>query len=82
MDIISNPEMADAAVETAPPLVIRREDYRPPAWLVPEVALDFTLGLEKTQVRAVLKVARNEAGGGDAPPTPQWRRAGPAGSPG
>ena len=67
MDIISNPEMADAAVETAPPLVIRREDYRPPAWLVPEVALDFTLGLEKTQVRAVLKVARNEAGGGDAP---------------
>ena len=66
MDIISNPEMADAAVETAPPTIIRREEYRPPAWLVPEVALDFALGLEKTRVRAVLQVAPNPASDGEA----------------
>ena len=24
---------------------IRREDYRPPDWLVPEIALEFTLGV-------------------------------------
>ncbi len=59
MDIVSNPEMADAAETPNAPIVIRREDYRPFAWLVPEVELDFTLGLEKTRVASRLTVQRN-----------------------
>ena len=43
------------------PTEIRREDYRPFAWTVPQVALDFTLGISATQVVATLKVARNPA---------------------
>ncbi|GGE05115.1 aminopeptidase N [Tsuneonella deserti] len=61
-----NPEMADAAPgpldrPSEPPL-IRREDYRPFDWLVPEIRLDFTLGLERTLVVATLKVERNPNG--------------------
>ncbi|MDE2619887.1 MAG: aminopeptidase N [Sphingomonadales bacterium] len=56
MDIASTPEAA--------PPVVRREDYRPPAWLVPEVALDFALGLDETLVRSTLSVRRNPAGDG------------------
>ena len=44
-----NPEMADAAPEPKAPLLIRREDYAPFAWLVPEIALEFDLGLERTR---------------------------------
>jgi aminopeptidase N len=40
---------------------IRREDYRPPDWLVPEISLDFDLGAETTRVRATLSVERNGA---------------------
>jgi aminopeptidase N len=58
MDIAVTPEAA------APPVTIRREDYRPPDWLVPEVALDFALGLDETRVSATLKVSRNPAGSG------------------
>jgi aminopeptidase N len=54
-----NPPMADAAPEPTEPLLIRREDYRPFPWLVPEVALDFELGLERTRVRSTLTVQRN-----------------------
>ncbi len=54
-----NPEMADAAPEPKEPLLIRREDYAPFAWLVPEIALDFDLGLERTRVRSALTVQRN-----------------------
>ena len=50
----------------APPPIIRRQDYRPPEWLVPEVALSFELGLESTQVTAMLDVRRNPAGSGSA----------------
>ena len=50
----------------APPPIIRREDYRPPEWLVPEVALAFELGLESTQVTAMLDVRRNPVGSGPA----------------
>jgi aminopeptidase N len=57
-----NPQMADAAPEPATPPTIRREDYRPFPWLVPEVALDFELGVAETRVEATLKVARNPAG--------------------
>jgi len=49
---------------TAPPVappVIRREDYEPPAWLVPQIRLKFTLGLEQTRVQASLDVTRNPA---------------------
>jgi aminopeptidase N len=49
----------------AAPATIRREDYRPPLWLVPEIELDFNLNAEKTVVRARLSVVRN--GDHDAP---------------
>ncbi len=45
------------------PAIIRRSDYRPPAWLVPDVALDFTLDAGATQVRATLGVTRNGSHG-------------------
>ncbi|HYD25102.1 MAG TPA: aminopeptidase N [Croceibacterium sp.] len=54
-----NPEMADAAPEPKEPRPIRRQDYAPFPWLVPEVALAFDLGLTKTRVRAALTVQRN-----------------------
>ncbi len=63
----SNPEMADAAVQPKSPPVIRREDYRPFAWLVPETKLSFDLGLERTKVTATLSVTRNPAA--EASPT-------------
>jgi aminopeptidase N len=54
------------ATPVASPPVIRAEDYRPPEWLVPAVSLDFKLGLDETQVIAVLDVRRNPAGSGCA----------------
>ncbi len=66
MDIVTNPEMADAAETPHAPPITQREDYRPPAWLVPEVTLDFALGLEKTRIHAELKVAANPAAARDA----------------
>lgn len=71
MDIASRPsepaentQIADAAPPPAAPPVIRREDYLPPAWLVPEVSLDFRLGVDATHVTATLSVARNPDGNG------------------
>ena len=47
--------MLDAVTApAAPPPTIRREDYRPPDWLVPRIELEFDLGAEKTRVRARL----------------------------
>ena len=47
----------------APPspehVATRREDYRPPDWLVPEIRLEFDLNAERTHVRATLSVQRN-----------------------
>src|SRR3954447_24374728 len=47
----------------APPspqhVTTRREDYRPPDWLVPEIRLEFDLDPERTCVRATLSVQRN-----------------------
>ncbi len=43
------------------PKVIQRADYQPPEWLVPEVTLAFSLGIEQTKVVATLKVKRNAA---------------------
>jgi len=47
---------------TAAPNVIRREDYRPPVWLVPDVTLEFDLDPARTIVKARLAVERNGAG--------------------
>jgi aminopeptidase N len=70
MDIASRPsepaeniQVADAAPPPAPP-VIRRADYLPPEWLVPQVALDFQLGVDATHVVSTLSVQRNPAGSG------------------
>ncbi|MDF2604866.1 aminopeptidase N [Sphingomonas sp.] len=57
--------MLDALTATATPAVHRREDYRPPAWLVPDVSLDFALDPSATRVRARLDVRR---GGGTGEP--------------
>ncbi len=54
-----NPELADAARSPKEPPVIRRDDYRPFPWLVPETRLEFDLGLDATRVVARLTVSRN-----------------------
>ncbi|WP_188062887.1 aminopeptidase N [Sphingobium sp. KCTC 72723] len=54
--------MADMlSTNAASPAVIRRTDYRPPDWLVPDVALNFDLDPALTTVRATLTVTRNGA---------------------
>jgi aminopeptidase N len=71
MDNVSSPaepydnnQTADAAPPPQSPPVIRREDYLPPAWLVPEVYLSFRLGVAETRVSSKLIVRRNPAGNG------------------
>ncbi|WP_375402336.1 aminopeptidase N [uncultured Sphingomonas sp.] len=51
----------DIRTAFATPAVTLREDYRPPEWLVPEVALDFDLDPARTVVRSRLSVERNGA---------------------
>ena len=46
----------------AQPAVTHREAYRPPVWLVPEVALDVDLDPTATRVRARLSVTRQAEG--------------------
>ncbi|MDX3908288.1 MAG: aminopeptidase N [Sphingobium sp.] len=56
--------MADIqSTSAAAPAVVRRSDYRPPAWLVPDIALDFQLDASSTIVRGTLSVTRNGAMG-------------------
>ena len=55
----SPPVSSEAAVPAPVHTVVQRLDYRAPAWLVPDIALDFALGLESTRVRSTLSVARN-----------------------
>jgi aminopeptidase N len=43
------------------PQIIRREDYRAPDWLVPEIALRFVLGAGATRVTSLLSVERSGA---------------------
>ncbi|MEO7603332.1 MAG: aminopeptidase N [Sphingomicrobium sp.] len=61
-DIRTTLEEIETPVETPPSSpdhgVVRREDYRPPDWLVPEIRLDFDLGADRTIVRATLSVER------------------------
>ena len=50
----------DAPPQSAPThIAVRREDYRPPDWLVPEIRLDFALDAERTVATATLVVERN-----------------------
>ena len=46
-------------IGAATPHIVRREDYCPPDWMVPNIALDFDLAPERTRVLATLVVARN-----------------------
>ncbi|MFL6763610.1 MAG: aminopeptidase N [Sphingomicrobium sp.] len=50
-------------IAEAPPspthIAIRRENYRPPDWLVPDIALGFDLDADCTRVSARLEVTRN-----------------------
>jgi aminopeptidase N len=67
-DIRTNPVEVPAEAPPSPEHVaIRREDYRPPDWLVPKIQLKFGLGIEKTRVQAKLIVERNPAGQPRAP---------------
>jgi aminopeptidase N len=50
-----NPESPTSPEHAA----VHRRDYRPPDWLVPEIALDVALDPERTVVRAKLTVVRN-----------------------
>ena len=51
--------LTDTQTAPATHATIRREDYRPPDWLVPEIALDFDLGIDATRVTATIAVVRN-----------------------
>ncbi len=48
-----------AAQPSITPAAIRREDYSPPAWEVPQIALDFALDPADTRVRAALTLTRS-----------------------
>ncbi|MEO0871558.1 MAG: aminopeptidase N [Pseudomonadota bacterium] len=69
MDIASDPITAHDTPTPAQPPVIRREDYKPYPWLVPENSLRFELGTEQTKVTATLKVSRDPK----AAPSPELR---------
>ncbi len=51
--------MTDASSSPVPPVTIHRSDYRPPEWQVPDIALDFALGLDTTRVGTALSVVRH-----------------------
>ena len=55
------PQAALTADAPAAPAIIHREDYRAPDWLIPDVALDFHLDADRTEVTARLSVDRNGA---------------------
>jgi aminopeptidase N len=57
--ILTDAQTAPEAPPSPTHVAIRREDYRPPDWHVPEISLDFDLGAERTRVRAILSVERN-----------------------
>src|ERR1700675_1225695 len=52
----NDPGMRDPA-----PAAVQLRDYRPPAFLIESVELDFDIGEDSTRVRARLVVARNPA---------------------
>jgi len=64
-DMSQHPAAAGAtdAAQPEAPRTIYRKDYTPPAWLVPDITLDFDLSLKATKVVAKLTVEKN----GDTP---------------
>src|SRR5215213_9229525 len=56
---IPDAEVAPEAPPSPTHVSIRREDYRPPDWLVPDIRLEFDLDSDRTRVRATLSVERN-----------------------
>ncbi len=58
---VSDVQIAPEAPPSPQHVAVRREDYRPPDWLVPEIRLEFDLGTERTKVRATLNVQRNRS---------------------
>ena len=52
--------MLDIQNSLAQPHVTRREDYTPPDWQVPDIALDFDLDPAATRVKATLHVQRTD----------------------
>lgn len=50
--------MTDASSSPVPPATIHRGDYRHPEWQIPDIALDFALGIDRTRVTAALSVVR------------------------
>lgn len=51
--------MTDASSTPAIPVTIHRGDYRPPEWQIPDIMLDFALGIDATKVGATLSVERH-----------------------
>ncbi|SEH17091.1 aminopeptidase N [Sphingopyxis sp. YR583] len=51
--------MTDASSTPAIPVTIYRSDYRAPEWSIPDIALDFALGINATKVRSALSVIRD-----------------------
>lgn len=51
--------MTDASSTPAIPVTIYRSDYRAPDWSIPDIALDFALGIDATKVGAALSVVRD-----------------------
>jgi aminopeptidase N len=51
--------MLDSINAATTPAIIRREAYRAPDWLIPDVHLDFDLAAENSRVSARLNVVRN-----------------------
>lgn len=51
--------MLDAQNAAAAPVTVRRENYRPPDWLVPDIDMEFDLDAGQTRVRSRLAVRRN-----------------------
>ncbi|MDE2560796.1 MAG: aminopeptidase N [Sphingomonadales bacterium] len=60
-DMSQHPASAGAtdAAQPEAPRTINRKDYTPPAWRVPDIALDFDLSLKATKVVATLAVEKN-----------------------
>ncbi|WP_338467120.1 aminopeptidase N [Novosphingobium sp. ZN18A2] len=60
-DMSQHPAAAGATGTAQPeaPRTIHRKDYRPPAWLVPDISLDFDLSLKAAKVVATLSVEKN-----------------------
>ncbi|NIJ35614.1 aminopeptidase N [Sphingopyxis panaciterrae] len=50
--------MTDVSSTPVPPVTIHRGDYRAPEWQIPDIALDFALGIDATRVVAALSVVR------------------------